>query len=162
MAELAELIAADKENRPIKRGTDDGFESESYRFAKIILKDDDILNNIPLNMPEIFWICFDKELALSNFQPEDVRWFLQQFEMAKIDYMMSRPEEDLTFDEIRQFEMMRMKIIAKLKRSEGGMLRERALFAQQHQIRQFMTNEISQPSGGILSKIGGFLGGGKR
>ena len=83
------------------------------------------------------------------------------FDIAKINYMMGRPEQDLTFDEIRNIDMLKMKILLKLKRSSGGMLRERALFAQQHQIRQFITNEPEQAKGGLLSGLGKMFGGKK-
>lgn len=159
MADLLELAAIEKAEKDVQGKLEGGFESESFRFGKLILEDK--LEGLPEDIKRKFWIVFDKELSLSNFQPEDIRWFSLYLDILKIDMMESQPEMNMTFDAAMNFDMLKMKTVAKTLRSTGGMIRERGLLAQQHQIKQFITSEGERPQGGIMSKISGFFGGRK-
>lgn len=137
------------------------FESENFKFGELLIKDD--MTNWTKGVAEKFPIIFDKEMALSNLTEKDIKWFMIQLDIAKIDYMMSRPEMDLDYAEVQNFDMLKMKARAKLMRSTGGMMRERGLFAQQHQIRQFITdNQGNKASGGIIGFMQRAMGGGGR
>jgi len=150
--ELEELQQTEK----IFDESSSGFESETFRFGKLILEDD--TRFVPEDMMEKFWITFDKEMALSNFEKDDINWMMLNLDIAKIDLMLNSYESEIDFDKIRNFDLMRMKMLAKIKRSTGNMTRERALFAQQHQIKQLIMNEPDQPKGGILGRIFGGRG----
>jgi len=151
METAADYMEEEEEPRP------QGFETEMFRFAKLIISDED-LRDVDPELRKRFWLVFDKELALSNFDKQDLEWLMLAFDCAKIDYMMSKYEDEIDFKKLQHLDMIKLKFIAKLRRSVGGMMRERALFAQQHQIKQVMVSEKDQPSGGILSKIASAFG----
>jgi len=134
------------------------FESETNRFSEFLLEDN--LRNIPKTFMgnndnaflQDFWIAFDKEMALTNLEPNDVRYIMDHFEIARLNALMRHPDYKLDFNDVSQLNLAKMKIFIKAKRSTGGINRERALIASQ--IRQFLTNEQETPKGGIFGRIG--------
>lgn len=131
-------------------------ESEQFKFSQMLLEDN--LKDVPEGIPKKFWSFFDKEMAITNLTPEDVRWLMFQFDIAKLDQNMSRPDFELSFDDMRDQTNLKVKSFIKMKRSTSPM-RERELLATQ--IKQFISNENEGVSGGFLSKLGGVFGGKK-
>lgn len=133
------------------------FESESFKFSELLLKDD--MDKIPEELRKPFWVFFDKELALSNLSEADVTKITFLLGLVKLDIMMAKPDYDLQFEDMANLDAMTIKAVIKAKRSTGGIERERALFVQQ--VKQFLTNEGNQVKGGFLSKVGSMFGGRK-
>ncbi len=157
MTNLEELQELQSMEEKKDRRLLESFEAEAFKFGKLMIEDNP--DNYPEKLRENFWMVFDKELALTNLEKEDITKLMFMFDIAKLDFKMSKAPFELSFEELKNLDMLEMKMFAKIKRSTGGMQRERGLFAQQHQIRQFITNEHEQPKGGFLSKIGSVFSG---
>jgi hypothetical protein len=138
-----------------------GLDSENLRFAKTLLDDD--FKNIPTDFLPIitktFWVFRDKELALTNLEPNDVDILMSDLRIAILNYKQSIPDYELSYDKIISLDQMYAKVYVKLKRSTGGMNRERAMLTMQ--IKQFLTNEQERSGGGIMGTIKGMFGGRK-
>jgi hypothetical protein len=157
MSEAQEIQAILEQQQISQSGYKNSFESESFKFSELLLKDD--MDKIPDELQKPFWVFFDKELSLSNLGEQDVQKIIFLLGLVKLDIMMSKPDYDLRFEDMANLDAMTIKAVIKAKRSTGGIERERALFVQQ--VKQFLTNEGSQVKGGFLSKIGSMFGGRK-
>ena len=133
------------------------FDNEAYKFAKLLITDDRLADDEELMKK--FWIVFDKDVSLSNLTEEDVKSLLLWFDILKIDYLMSKYEDEIDFRKIRNIDALRAKLLVKAKRSTGGLTRDRALFAQQHQIKELVVGSKEAPKGGILGRIASLFGG---
>lgn len=154
MAGILELSQMEKTGQQLAQDT--GFETESYRFIKYLLEHD---KNLPAGVMEKFWPFFSKQMTLSNFNDKDVMTLLDDLKIAILDFKMSIPDFKKTYDDIMILDGLRPTVLAIVKRSTGGMMRERALEATQ--IKQFLTNEQERTSGGIMAKLGSIFGGRK-
>ena len=74
------------------------------------------------------------------------------FHLSKLDLNMSRPDFEMRFEDQAGLTQARLKAFIKMKRSVGSD-RERITLATQ--IRQVISTERSQVSGGFLSKMFG-------
>lgn len=154
MASLEEMLALQKmtETTPIQTG----FEGESIRFAQFLLEDHN--KNIPEMFLKQFWSFFDIEPALTNLTDQDCALLMHDLRIAILNYKMSLPDFQKSYSDIMYLDQLETKFFAKIKRSTGGVNRERAL--QATQIRQFLTGDgESSARGGILSRIGGMFKG---
>lgn len=156
MAGILELKQLEKESDNFSEEQVKNFETESYRFIKFLLENE---KNMPENLVALFWPFFDKEMALSNFSDRDVALLMDDLRISILNLKMSIPDFKKTYNDIIHLDNLKPKFFAKIKRSTGGMNRERALEATQ--IRQFLTNETEQVRGGILSRLAGIFGGRK-
>lgn len=161
MLDLEQISQVENAERTQEFNDASGYENEAYKFAKATLEDSrELLNIIPRDLPQQFWAVFDKEFKLTNLNDkDDVRRLMYLFDIAKLDFKMSQNPRNVKFSNLKDWDMLEMKFFASIKRSTGGMLRERGLLATQHQIKQLITNESEQPHGGLLSKIGGAFTG---
>jgi hypothetical protein len=132
------------------------FDSTDAKFAKFLLEND----NVPKGMLELFWPFFDKEIANTNFEKADVDSILLDLNIAILNFKMSHPDFEMTYEEVTNLDMMRPKAFMRAMRSTGGVSRERAL--QATQIRQLLGGESQAPQGGIMSSLGGLIGGKKK
>jgi hypothetical protein len=126
------------------------FEGEMHKFNKFLIEN----GNLPSKVEDNFWAFMDKEMAISNLEKEDIKRGLLWFDIAKIDVMMSQPDYKLDFETIKNIDQARFKSLVRMKRSFGGMERERALLATQ--IKDIRTSETERAKeGNILSRIFG-------
>lgn len=158
MASLQEMEHLQQIQQPQTRDDMDRLmDSEQFKFSQFLIADD--LKSVPEQLPKQLWSFFDKEMAITNLTPDDVRWLGLQFDIAKLDLNMSKPDFEMTFDDMRDQTNMKVKSFIKMKRSTSPQ-RERELLATQ--IRQFITSEDQGVSGGWLSKVGGMFKGGNK
>jgi len=152
MPTLAEI--ADLERKVFADSAQPTFETTEARFSKWQLENE----NVPKGLTELFWPFFDKELALSNLMPEDVKTLLLELKIATLNFKMSHPDFEMTYEEVTNLDMLRPKTFMRAMRSTGGTGRERAIEATQ--IRQILTGEhTTAPQGGIMSSIMGAIPG---
>ena len=152
---MQQLLQLEEQEQRNAVDTSRAFESDSFKFSELVLKDD--MSQIPEHLHKAFWVFLDKELSLTNLKDEDIGRILFGFDLVKLDQMMSKPDYKLNFEDMADFDAMRLKALIKAKRSTGDMMRERAMFMQQ--IKQLLTNEQQQVKGGWLSKLGSAFGG---
>lgn len=155
--DMQQLLQLEEQEQRTSAETSRAFESDSFKFSELVLKDD--MTKIPEHLQKGFWVFLDKELSLTNLKEEDIGRILFGFDLVKLDLMMSKPDYKLNFNDMADFDAMRLKALIKAKRSTGDMMRERAMFMQQ--IKQLLTNEQQQVKGGWLSKLGSAFGGKK-
>lgn len=160
MASLQEMEQMAMMQQPVRSPEDMQhlLDSEFYKFSQMLLTDD--MKNVPEDLREKFWVFFDKELSLTNLTPDAVKWIMFQFDIAKLDSMIAKPDFELKFEDSGDATNMKVKAFAKIMRSTSPK-RERELLATQ--IRQsIISDESSGVSGGFLSKVGGVFKGRKK
>ena len=129
-------------------------------LGEFLLEDDPKKISVPEEFRKRFWIVFDKELALSNFDKDDVKRLMFSLDIIKLDVLIGTPDFEVSFEDMMQFDEIEMKAFVKIMRSTGGVNRERSLLTTQ--IKQFLTRSMDQPKGGFLSKFGAMLPGRKK
>ena len=154
MAGILELSQVDRITEPTHQEMLKGFQAEDFRFLQMILENE---KNHPEELDKLFWPFFDKEQALTNFTDVDVKVQMENLHIAILNYKMSIPDYRKTYNDIIHLDNMRAKLFAKVKRSTGGLNRERAI--QATHIKQLIANEQEVAKGGILSRIGGIFRG---
>lgn len=137
----------------------DVFTRQDYRLVKFILGNDEISDDVKKHV-NMFWAFKDKEMALTNLEDIDVKRQMMLFRDAELDYFMSKPQYKNRFEDQVMLTNFRALLFAKLKRSTGGVQRERFILGSQIQQRLGETEEV--PSGGILHRVGRALGLGGR
>lgn len=150
------LELAEMERRCFPDANQPQFEDSTSKFNSFLLSND----KVPEGMLALFWPFFDKELALSNLDKEDVKTLLLDLKIAILNRKMSYPDFEMTYEEVTNLDMMQPKTFMRAMRSTGGMGRERAIEATQ--IRQILGGESTAPQGGIISSIAGMLPGKKK
>jgi hypothetical protein len=151
MDERTAKILEDNEAAASLEGPDMSI-GEFAKFTEFLITD----KSIPPNLSEPFWGFGDKENAISNLRPDDIKSVLNQFEIARLTYLMSKPEFEHSWKDELALNNLRPKLQVKLKRSEGGF--ERRLEATQ--IRQIQTDSLGrEQKKGFLGRIFGFGGG---
>jgi len=135
--------------------------SEMHQFAKLLLEDEDT----PDKVKEELGAFFGKESSLTFLNDRDVYSILNQFDDAIVSKLMTEFPEDFSGQDELNFTQARSLLFIKLKRAVGrGKQNERTLLSSQ--IKQLISEEPDEPSGGILQKTGkavsGLFGGGKR
>jgi len=154
--ELLELKELSKNDDSNLQYDSNYFDQQVLQFNKFIIENDRTI--LPPDIEKYFWVFNDKELALSNFDNNDIKRIMLWFDIAKINYMMGIPDYKLTFDMMRDIDEMWVKTLAKIKRSSGGMERERALLATQ--IKEIRTPERKQA--GFWGGVANIFRGGSR
>lgn len=133
------------------------FEGEQWKFSQRLLDNDEIT---PKFIIENFPAFMDREMALTNMDKDVVKRIMLYYDIAKIDYMMSKPDFKHNFEELRMIDQARVKTLCKALRSTGGPDRERALITTQ--IRELRIPNQARQSGGFLGGITRFFGGGRQ
>lgn len=131
------------------------FGREDFKLVSYLLENPDI----PDNLKTIFWAFSSRVLSLTNFDDKDVKRVMYDWRDAKITYLMSRPHYKFTFEEQLAISNFESVLFATLKRSTGGMQRERFIIGAQIQQRIGEPEEI--PSGGVARGIKRFFGFGR-
>ncbi len=147
--QILELQELDNAEKNALKPELDIFENETAKFNKFLIENDPTI--LPKSIKENLWVFTDKELAISNLDKDDIKRGLLWFDIAKIDWMMSQPDYKLDFNTIANIDQARFRALVRMKRSFGGMERERALIATQ--IKEIRTPE--KKSGSFLSRIFG-------
>jgi hypothetical protein len=149
MQEILELQELGKKESEALHPEPDYFDQEMMRFHKFLIENDETL--MPPEIKDKMWVFMDRELAVSNLDKDDIKRGLIWFDIAKIDWMMSQPDYKLSFETMRNLDQMRFRALVRMKRSFGGMERERALIATQ--IKEIRTPE--RKGGGFWSRMFG-------
>lgn len=135
--------------------------NDSVEIIKEYLKDDypiskegEVLNKLKSH----FWACFSRNIKLSFFDPKmHPQIFALDFRNAHLNYMMSKPVEDYSFDEEMQIQNVGMNFMASIQRSIGttaSIINERT--APHHQMvrrQDSISGGVGRSGPGILSKI---------
>lgn len=66
-----------------------------------------------------FWAVLDRTIKLTFFTPEDVEDCELLFEVAKVDFLQSKPAYKYSFDDIKHLDQLKIYFIAAIKRSVG-------------------------------------------
>lgn len=123
------------------------------RFTQLLIDD----KSIPKEWADKFWAFSDREMAVSNIEKADVPTLMNMFDVARLDFLMSKPDYDFSWEDNATLSNLRTKFFVKVKRSVNAT--ERRLLATQ--IRQIITdNRSGQEKAGFLKRIFGF--GGKK
>lgn len=147
-AAFIDKAAIQMENDMALKPEENYFEGESARFNKFIIENDRTL--LPPDIENNFWAFMDKEMALSNLDNKDIKRGLLWFDIAKINFMMNKPDYKLDFDTVRRIDQARFKAFVKMKRSFGGSDRERAQLTTQ--IRELRIPEAHRNQGNFISR----------
>lgn len=131
----------------------DYFEGEQHKFNKFIIENDQI---VPKEVVKMLWPFMDRELSLTNLDKSDIRWVMLMFDIAKIDIMMSKPDYQHSFEELRMIDLAKTKTFLKAMRSVGGQDRERAQLTTQ--IRELRIPEKAR-GGGPFGFVSRWFGG---
>jgi len=154
MLSVAELVEMEK-RVGFADGSSKAFDSTEAKFNAFLLENE----HVPLAFAEKFWAFFEKEMALTNLEREDVKGLMTELDIAVLNWKMGHPHFETTQDDIMNLDMLRAKLFIRAMRSTGGISRERAIEATQ--IRQILGGESSAPQGGIMSAIANALPGKK-
>jgi len=134
----------------------DYFSRQDYRLVQFILQNEEVSEELKNFLIKYFWAFRDREMALTNFAEIDVQRERLMFKDAVLSFLMSKPQYKYTFEDQVLITNLEAIILAKLKRSTGGNQRERFILGSQIQQR---LGEVEQaPSGGLIQKVGKFLG----
>jgi len=82
---------------------------------------DSLLNNdeVPEEVKEKYWFIFHKDNVLTFLDEERQQKKLNSFDIMKIDMLNSMPYYDYTFDQEKEFNVLRTILETKLDRSRG-------------------------------------------
>lgn len=135
------------------------FTRQDYRLVQFLLKNDvdETEDKTTSNFAaDKFWGFKDREIALSNFDEFDIERFKLMFRNVVISHYMSMPPYKVSFSDELMMSNLEALVMAKVKRSTGGRDRERFILGSQ--IQQRLVDQEEQPTGGMLQKVGRFLG----
>jgi hypothetical protein len=124
------------------------FDDNTSKFNEFLLRN----AHVPKDFAEKFWVVFENELALTNFERGDVDIMISELDIAILNWKMSHAHFETTQDDVTNLDMLRAKTFMRAMRSTGGLGRERAVEATQ--IRQILSGEGgTSPQGGIMSSL---------
>lgn len=135
--------------------------NDSVEIIKEYLKDDYPISKdgeILGKLKSYFWACFSRNMKLSFFDPKiHPQVFAIDFRNAHLNYMMSKPVEEYTYDEEMHIQNVGMNFMASIQRSIGttsSIINERTAPHHQQVRRQDSISSSGGSSGpGFLTKI---------
>jgi len=135
--------------------------NDSVEIIKEYLKDDYPISKdgeILGKLKSYFWACFSRNMKLSFFDPKThPQIFALDFRNAHLNYMMSKPVEEYSYDEEMHIQNVGMNFMASIQRSIGttaSIINERT--APHHQLvrrQDSISGGLGKSGPGILSKI---------
>jgi len=128
------------------------FSREDYRLVSYLIDNPEI----PDKIRRMFWAFASRAMALTNLDVNDVKRIMYDWKDAKLTYMMSIPQYEFTFDQQLALSNFESVLFAVLKRSTGGMQRERFIIGAQ--ITQRIGQSDTAPSGGLIGTARKVLG----
>lgn len=104
------------------------------------------------------WAVLGRTIKLSFLDESDVQDFEFLYDECKINYVMSKPSYEFTFEDMQLLDQLRIYFLAALKRAKGvsqHRMNERTLLATQisQQIRSNTESFNQSSGGGILNKL---------
>ncbi len=130
-------------------------------FIQELLNKDEILNEMPEEL-KLYVKAFVKNLAISNFTDQDIKYIVNAFDDMKTAYLMRLPPGAFTWDIEYMFTVLRPLIYTEASRAKNG--RERELMAtsiNQTYFQQDLRGNIPQGnnnSSGLTNRIKKFFG----
>ena len=107
-----------------------------------------------------FWAILGRTIKLTFLDKEDLDVFESYYDMARSDFIMSRPAYEFTFEDMQLLDQLRIYFIAAVKRAIGfyqNRYNERMILGSQiYQSISTQQTRESQP-GGFLGRLKNFL-----
>lgn len=121
------------------------------KFTQLLIED----KSIPQKWAEKFWAFSDREMAVGYIEKSDVPTLMNMFDVARLDFLMSKPDYDFNWEDNATLSNLRTKFFVKVKRSVNAT--ERRLLATQ--IRQIITDtRSSTEKAGFIKRLFGMGG----
>lgn len=157
LAELAKLIGSD----PEVKGAQDLFQGQDLvKLVRTYLEEDQPEAFKENALFKEFWAILGKNLKLSFLDPKtDAEDLEMLFDMSKMNYIMSKPAFDFTWEDMQLLEQLKINFIACVKRAigtTGHRFNERIILGGTiNQVIRSNTESIraGDSGGGILARI---------